>query len=50
MKIEKVEKLVTSLSYIKEYVIHIRNFKQAIHQGLVLKKVHRVIKFNQEAW
>ena len=27
-----------------------RNLKQALSDGLVLKKVHRVIKFNQEAW
>ena len=30
-----------------EYVIHIGNFKQALNHGLVLKKIHRVIKFNQ---
>ena len=29
-------------------VIHIRNLKEAINYGLVLKKVHRVIKFNQK--
>ena len=33
-----------------EYVIHIRNLKQALNHGLVLKKVHKVIKFNQNAW
>ena len=49
MKIEKVEKLVANLHDKTEYVIHIRNLKQALHHGLVLKKVHRVIKFNQNA-
>ena len=34
----------------KEYVIHIRNLKQALNHTLELKKVHRVIKFNQKAW
>ena len=34
----------------KEYVIHIRNLKQALNRGLVLKKMHRFIKFNQETW
>ena len=29
--------------------IHIRNLKQTLHHGLVLKRVHRVIKFNKEA-
>ena len=47
MKIEKVEKLVANLLNKKEYVIHIRDLKQALDQGLILKKVHRVIKFNE---
>ena len=34
----------------KEYVIHARNLKQSLNQGLFLKKVHKVIKFNQKAW
>ena len=33
-----------------EYVIHIGNLKEALNHGLVLKKPHRVIKFNQNAW
>ena len=48
MKIEKVEKLVANLHDKTEYVIHIRNLKQALNHGLILKKVHRVIKFNQK--
>ena len=47
MKIEKVEKLVANLYDKTEYVIRIRNLKQALNNGLLLKKVHRVIKFNQ---
>ena len=35
---------------IKNYVVYIRVFKQAINHGLVLKKVHRVIQFNQKVW
>ena len=35
---------------IKKYVIHIRNLQQVLNQRLVLKKVQRVIKFNQKAW
>ena len=34
----------------EKYVIHIRVLKQALNYGLVLKDVHRVIRFNQEAW
>ena len=43
-------KLVTNLHDKNEYVVHIRNLKQASNNGLNLKKVHRVIKFNQKAW
>ena len=50
MKIEQVEELVANLHDKTEYVIHIRKLKQALSNGLVLKKVHRVIKFNQNAW
>ena len=38
MKIEKVEKLVTKLHDKTEYVIHLRNLKQELNHGLVLKK------------
>ena len=50
MKIEKVKKLVTNLHDKTEYVIDIRNLKQALNHRLILKKFHRVIKFNQKAW
>ena len=38
MKLEKVVKLVTNLHDKTEYVIHIRNLKQALNHGLILKK------------
>ena len=47
-KIKKVETLVTNFYYKTEYVIHIRNLKQALNHGLILKEVHKVIKFNQK--
>ena len=40
MKIEKVEKLGVKLHDKTEYVMHIRNLKEALNHGLVLKKVH----------
>ena len=49
-KINKVKKLITSIEDKENYVIHIRALKQALSHGLVLKKVHRVIEFRQEAW
>ena len=27
-----------------------KNLKQALNHGLILKRVHRVIQFNQKAW
>ena len=33
----KIEKLVTKLHDKTEYVIHIRNLKQTLNQGLILK-------------
>ena len=32
------------------YVVHIRSLKQVLNHGLILKKVYRVINFNQKAW
>ena len=33
----------------ENYVVHMRALKQALNHGLMLKKVHWVIQFNQEA-
>ena len=48
MKIEKVDKLVANLHDKKMCYIH-KKFKKTLNHGLVLEKVYRVIKFNQEA-
>ena len=31
-------------------MFHIRSLKQELNHRLILKKVHRVIKFNEETW
>ena len=49
MKIDKYKKLVSNLYNKEKYVVHIRSLKQALNHGVILKKVHRVIQFNQEA-
>ena len=49
MKINKCEKLVCKF-YDKKYIAHIRALKQVLNHGLKIKKVHRAIQFNQEAW
>ena len=50
IKLEKVKKLVAHLKNKTECVIHIRNLKQVLNHGLILKKVYTVIKFNQKEW
>ena len=48
MKINKCTKLVCNLYHKGNYVVHIRALKQALMHGLKLKKVHKVLQFNQE--
>ena len=50
MKIDKCKKLVCNLCNKKKYAVHIRSLKQALNHGLKLKKFHRIIEFNREAW
>ena len=50
MEINKCKKLVCNLYNKKKYVAHINALKQALNHGLKLKKIHRVIEFNQEEW
>ena len=49
MKIEKVGQVVANLHDKTEYLIHIRNLKPTLNDGLVLKN-DIIIKFNQQAW
>ena len=44
MKLKKAGKLVTNLHDNFEYVIQIKNLEKALNRGLILKKVHSVIK------
>ena len=50
IKINKCTKLTCTIQNKENYIIHIRALKQAINHGLKLKKVHKVIEFDQEAW
>ena len=49
-KILKCNKLVRNIRDKEKYVVHIRALKQALNHGLILKKLQRVIQFNQKAW
>ena len=48
MKINKCSKLLCNLYDKNNCVVHIRSLTQALDHGLILKKVRRVIQFNQE--
>ena len=50
MVINKTKKLVCNLHNKKNYVAHINMLKHALDHGLKLRKVHRVIEFDQETW
>ena len=50
MVINNTKKLVCNLNDKKNYIVHINVLKQALDHGLKLRKVHRIIEFEQEAW
>ena len=50
IKVDKCKKLVCNLHNKNKYVAHIKSLKQALNHGLKLKRVHRIIEFNQKAW
>ena len=50
MKVNKCKNLVCNLYDKKDYVDHIRSLKQALNHGLMIKTIHKVLKFNQGAW
>eukprot|EP00438_Fugacium_kawagutii_P011395 Skav219002 [mRNA] locus=scaffold169:420344:421828:+ [translate_table: standard] len=47
-KDEKTSKLILNLNDKEKYVVHIRTLQFYLKQGLKLKKIHRVIKFQQK--
>ena len=49
-KVNKIEKLICGREDKEKYAVHIKVFKKALSHRLVLKKVHRLIQFNQKNW
>ena len=45
-----MEKLILNFTDKDKYVVHIRLLRFYLEQGLVLKDIHRVIRFKQSAW
>ena len=48
-KIKKFDRLVCDFHDKKNYFVHIKAIKQTLNHELILKKVHKVIQFNQKA-
>ena len=50
LEVNKVPKLIPNLRDKKKYVVHYRNLKQYLQLGLILKKIHRILEFEQSPW
>lgn len=46
----KVKKLLLTLNDKNNYIMHYRMLKIALKHGLILKKIHAVLKFSQSPW
>ena len=49
-KVGITNKLIPNLLPKKNNVVHYRNLKYYLSQGLILKKVHRILEFKQSPW
>ena len=49
-KLKGNDKLICSFLPKRLYVVHYKNLKQYLQEGMILKKVHRGIKFYQSPW
>ena len=50
LKVDKIDKLIFSFLPKRPYVVHYKNLRQYLQEGMILKKIHRGIKFYQSPW
>ena len=50
INIGQLAKLIPTLSSKNNYVLHYRNLQLYLSLGLRLKKIHRVLEFDQSPW
>ena len=50
LSLPDVKKLLLTLEDKEKYVVHYRNLQFYLKQGMKLKKVHKVLEFEQECW
>ena len=46
----KIAKLATNLYDKRKYAVHSKLLKYYLHKGMLLRKIHRGIRFTQKAW
>lgn len=50
LKIGRVRKLVPNLYNKRMYTLHYLNLQQCVRHGLILRKIHKIIRFRQSKW
>ena len=50
IKFDKINKLIPNLYDKKNYICHIKNLQLYVDLGLKIKKIHRILEFDQKPW
>jgi hypothetical protein len=50
LEINKCVKLAPNLNDKKNYIVHISNLQYYLSKGMILRNIHRVVKYNQSTW